>query len=68
MGRMTPLLILLSLPLLISAQDGNPVARSNWESAGYSCDPRICKLPDCACADILPPGGLLAVSTTSDKH
>ncbi|BGP43339.1 hypothetical protein JCM10449v2_007370 [Rhodotorula kratochvilovae] len=31
---------------------------SSPESAGYSCDPNQCKLPDCLCASASPPGGL----------
>ncbi|KAF6748379.1 hypothetical protein DFP72DRAFT_916579 [Ephemerocybe angulata] len=38
------LALLLASPLLALAQ--------------YSCDPNVCKLPDCACATTTPPGGL----------
>lgn len=31
---------------------------SSGSSAGYSCDPSKCKLPDCNCASADPPGGL----------
>ncbi|EJD03814.1 uncharacterized protein FOMMEDRAFT_105999 [Fomitiporia mediterranea MF3/22] len=53
-----PLLSLL-LPLLAVAQDGSisgPTTSS--DASGYSCDPNICKLPNCNCASTSPPGGL----------
>ncbi|KAK4053645.1 hypothetical protein OIO90_003884 [Microbotryomycetes sp. JL221] len=31
---------------------------SSPESAGYSCDPSTCQLPNCHCASTAPPGGL----------
>ncbi|CAH7686651.1 family 4 carbohydrate esterase [Phakopsora pachyrhizi] len=31
---------------------------SSPQSAGYSCDPSSCKLPNCQCASTSPPGGL----------
>ncbi|GAA5904460.1 hypothetical protein JCM8208_004199 [Rhodotorula glutinis] len=31
---------------------------SSPESAGYTCDPSQCRLPDCLCASTSPPGGL----------
>ncbi|KAF8079249.1 hypothetical protein FPV67DRAFT_1404049 [Lyophyllum atratum] len=54
-----PLTLFALSPLLVFAQDGTiDGPTSSPESAGYSCDPNQCKLPNCNCASASPPGGL----------
>ncbi|EEB93399.1 hypothetical protein MPER_07947, partial [Moniliophthora perniciosa FA553] len=49
----------LSTYLSVRAQDGGATGpTTSSEAAGYSCDPSLCKLPDCNCASASPPGGL----------
>ncbi|KZT43850.1 hypothetical protein SISSUDRAFT_1039750 [Sistotremastrum suecicum HHB10207 ss-3] len=49
----------LYLPLFSVAQDGSITApTSSAAAANYSCDATKCKLPDCNCASVNPPGGL----------
>lgn len=60
---MLPHTLLVTLfPLFVGlarAQDGSLTGPTSTPGgAGYSCDPSQCKLPDCACASINPPGGL----------
>ncbi|KIY51975.1 hypothetical protein FISHEDRAFT_63969 [Fistulina hepatica ATCC 64428] len=44
---------------VVHAQDGGiSGAQTSAQAAGYSCDPSLCKLPDCNCASTSPPGGL----------
>ncbi|KAL0951940.1 hypothetical protein HGRIS_008592 [Hohenbuehelia grisea] len=46
-------------PLLVVAQDGSISGpTTSTEAAGYSCDASKCKLPNCNCASVNPPGGL----------
>ncbi|TPX62779.1 hypothetical protein SpCBS45565_g06943 [Spizellomyces sp. 'palustris'] len=37
--------------------------RRDGGTVGYTCDPTVCKLPNCFCPDRMPPGGL-SVSNT----
>ncbi|KAF8910189.1 hypothetical protein CPB84DRAFT_1743632 [Gymnopilus junonius] len=57
---MLPYVVLSALlPLLAFAQDGGISGpTSSAQAAGYSCDPKQCKLPNCNCASTSPPGGL----------
>ncbi|KAJ7589709.1 hypothetical protein C8J56DRAFT_826958 [Mycena floridula] len=51
--------LLAILPLLVKAQDGGITgAQTSADAAGYSCDSSQCKLPNCNCASLTPPGGL----------
>ncbi|GAA5827690.1 hypothetical protein JCM11251_001788 [Rhodosporidiobolus azoricus] len=64
--RLACLALAALAPLAVVAQRGNNGGEgagptgptSSPESAGYSCDPNQCKLPDCLCASTSPPGGL----------
>ncbi|KAI3604411.1 chitin deacetylase 9, partial [Moniliophthora roreri] len=50
--------------LSVHAQDGGVTGpTTSIEAAGYSCDPSLCKLPDCNCASTSPPGGLAPADT-----
>lgn len=58
--------LLVFLPLLVLAQDGNIRGpTSSLAAAGYFCDSTMCQLPNCNCASVDPPGGLDPVSTIS---
>ncbi|GAA5932124.1 hypothetical protein JCM10213_006761 [Rhodosporidiobolus nylandii] len=59
---------LLLQPVLAQGNNGGEGAgptgpTSSPESAGYQCDESQCKLPDCLCASVNPPGGLAPQDT-----
>ncbi|KAF9011298.1 hypothetical protein BDQ17DRAFT_1387684 [Cyathus striatus] len=59
-GTLLSCLALAALtPLQAFAQDGGISGpTTSADAAGYSCDTSKCKLPDCNCASVNPPGGL----------
>jgi hypothetical protein len=43
---------------LVSTGEGTAPTGGGAAAARYSCDASKCKLPDCHCADVKPPGNL----------